>query len=144
MWAWSSVAEVQFWTDAENWNRLNRTDSSVQFRFSPATPVVSSVLSSQILKILRTGSGPVRTGPNHNFFERKSPGNFNDVGVSCPGALAWPCHVTSLVTINDQSHHQRTITPPTTNNYTSHQEWENHGHEGTPTIFCFFFCFTYS
>jgi hypothetical protein len=51
-----SVAEVQFQTDAENQNWLNRTDSSVLLQFSPATPVVSSVLGSQISKILRTGS----------------------------------------------------------------------------------------
>jgi hypothetical protein len=59
-----SVAEVQFRTDAENRNRPNRTDSSVQVRFSPATPVVSSVLGSHISRNLRTGSEPVRTGPN--------------------------------------------------------------------------------
>ena len=51
----TSVAEVRFWTDAENWNRLNRTDSSVQFQFSPATLVVSLVLGSQISSISRTG-----------------------------------------------------------------------------------------
>lgn len=61
----NSVAEVQFRTDAENLNRPNRTDSSVQFWFSPATLVVSSVLGSQISSISRTSSEPVRTGPNH-------------------------------------------------------------------------------
>jgi hypothetical protein len=75
----NSVAEVQFRTDAENRNRLNRTDSSVQVRFSPATPVVSSVLGSQISNILRTGSEPVRTGPNRYYSKRKSPGNDQEI-----------------------------------------------------------------
>jgi len=74
-----SVAEVQFRTDAENRNWPNRTDSSVQVRFSPATPVVSSVLGSQISKILRTSSEPVRTGPNRFYFQRKSPGNNQEI-----------------------------------------------------------------
>jgi hypothetical protein len=59
-----SVAEVQFQTDAENRNWPNRTDSSVQVQFSLATPVVSSVLGSHISRNLRTGSEPVRMGPN--------------------------------------------------------------------------------
>ncbi len=75
----TSVAEVQFRTDAENRNRPNRTDSSVQVRFSPATPVVSSVLGSQISKILRTDSEPVWTGPNRFYFKRKSPGNNQEI-----------------------------------------------------------------
>jgi hypothetical protein len=70
-----SVAEVQFRTDAENQNHPNRTNSSVQFWFSPATPVVSSVLGSQISRVLRTGSEPVRTGPNCYYFKQKSQRN---------------------------------------------------------------------
>jgi hypothetical protein len=44
----ASVAEVQFRTDAKNRNWPNQTDSSVQFRFSSATVIVSSVLGSQL------------------------------------------------------------------------------------------------
>jgi len=77
--ALTSVAEVRFWTAAENWNRQNRTDSSVLFRFSPATPAISSVLGSQISQILRTGSGPVRTGPNRLISNKKTPGNNQEI-----------------------------------------------------------------
>ena len=63
----------------QNQNQLNRTDNSVQFQFSLATPVVSSVLGSQISKILRTGSEPVQTGPNCYYFKRKSPGNNQEI-----------------------------------------------------------------
>jgi hypothetical protein len=58
---------------------VNRTDSSVLFQFSPATPAVSSVLGSQISQNLRTGSGPVQTGLNRLLSNKKNPGNNQEI-----------------------------------------------------------------